>query len=77
MIDYVERMIFERKELIDRIKNLQKRIVNYDFVQEIGEDKSNLLLAQAHIMEVYDFVLYRRLLLEVNEGNCTLDDITF
>lgn len=77
MLDYVERMIVERKELVDRIKRLQRSVTNYDFVHEIGEEKSNLLLAQCHAMEVYDFILFRRLRLEVSEGNCTLDDITF
>lgn len=77
MLDYVERMIAEHKELKERIVNLQKVVVNYDFIQKIGEDKFTLLLAQYHAMEVYAFILYRRLLLEVSDGNCSLDDITF
>ena len=72
MPDYVKRMIAEHKELKERIQKL-KKFLEGDV--KLSEQKENLMLAQYHAMETYDFILAQRLAIEADEGNCTVDDI--
>lgn len=75
MKDYVARMIAEHKELKDRTQKLKKAIDNVEFLAGLGERKAGLLIAQYHAMETYGFILTNRLATEVEEGNCTAEDI--
>lgn len=72
MPDYVKRMIAEHKELKERIQKLKKF---FDGDVKLPEQKENLMLAQYHAMETYDFILVQRLVIEADDGNCIVDDI--
>lgn len=75
MKDYVERMIAEHKELKERIQKIKKAVDDVDFLASIGEMKAGLLIGQYHAMETYDFILAHRLAVEIEEGNCTLEEV--
>lgn len=72
---YVKRLIDEHNELNERLKKLKEKIDNEDFLESIGDKKSVLLQTQYYAMETYGFIVAQRLLLELNEGNCTIEDI--
>jgi len=76
MKDYIARMVVEYKELKDRIQKLKKAIDNVEFLAGIGERKAGLLIAQYHAMKTYGLILASRLAIEVEEGNCTAEDIS-
>ena len=73
MEGYVERMIAEHKELKERIQKLKKFLEGN---VKLSEQKENLMLAQYHAMETYDFILAQRLAIECDEGNCTATDVS-
>ena len=76
MEDYAKRMIDEHKKLNKKIRKLKKVIEDESFLEKIGNEKACLLVAQYHAMETYDFILSQRLCIELNEGNCTLEDLS-
>lgn len=75
MDDYVKRLISEHSGLNERLRKLKTKIDDEKFMSEISNDKAVLLQAQYHAMETYAFILAQRLLIELNEGNCTLEDV--
>lgn len=75
MKDYVSRMICEHKELKERIQKIKAKIDDAEFLSSIGEMKATLLIGQYHAMETYDFILAHRLAVEIEEGNCTLEEV--
>ena len=75
MKDYVARMIDELKELNGKIAKLNEAVDNDSFMEEIGREKASLLECQLAAMNSYGTVLSNRILIELEEGNCTLEDL--
>lgn len=61
---YVDRMIAEHKELNERVRKIKEKISDSNFINAIGTEKANLLIAQYHAMETYGFLLAQRICLE-------------
>ena len=68
MEGYIKRMLEEYKQLKEKRKELE------DFVRSMDEKKAvevggDLLLEQYHAMQLYEMILFRRLVREVAKGN--------
>ena len=73
MVDYQKRMIEERKELSERIARAKEYLAKFEG-QELDE-KTTMLNAQYYAMKAYEFILSQRILLELNEGSLTLEEV--
>jgi hypothetical protein len=75
MEDWPKRLVDEHRELNERIRRLHEAVENKDFMDGIGREKSGLLACQLEAMETYGRILAQRILIELEEGGLTLEEV--
>lgn len=68
MKEYIERMIEEEKELVTKIKKLEKFLSEEN---DISLEQHRLLIAQLYAMQTYRFILHVRIENDSEEGRET------
>lgn len=60
-MNYIERMLEEREELKNRMYKLTNKLNDKKYIEEIGERKTGLLIAQYNAMTTYGQILNLRI----------------
>lgn len=64
MLDYVKRMVDEFNELEERASKLNLFITTAEAFQQLPIEKRELMIGQLHAMQLYEYFLNKRLVLE-------------